>query len=373
MKELDIKGAMPTKTQILFEHIASENELNDFVLVGGTALAIYIKHRTSEDLDFFINKNILNNVTKNDIDSLINRLQKEGYIITLLANYDDMQLDYMFGDVKVTFLATSLKLVDDANSYKNIKVASIEKIAIGKLYTILKHRIKSRDFYDVKYIMKHYNLSFGDIFDLMKKHYEAVNFSENIINTRFLKMPLNIDDEGFESLELKEKETFKTLRDFFKNEIKKLNDEKMEIFHLSKDEISKNINKKYGLLRESLLMELYNINKHTSVYELNLAEIGCDILYQDINGKTIFHLACDDNKFFEYLLFHIQEIPENIKTIFENNGNQKALKLLELHRLLNRCLDKNDENIKKILSDKEIDIDDFYQALKRKKDIFKAY
>lgn len=147
----------------------------------------------------------------------------------------------------------------------------------------------------------------------------------------------------------------------------------MEIFHLSKDEISKNINKKYGLLRESLLMELYNINKHSSVYELNLVEIGCDILYQDINGKTIFHLACDDNKFFEYLLFHIHEIPENIKTIFENNGNQKALKLLELHRLLNRCLDKNDENIKKILSDKEIDIDDFYQALKRKKDIFKAY
>jgi len=251
------------------------------------------------------------------------------------------------------------------------KVASIEKIAAGKLYTILKYRIKSRDFYDVKYIMKHYNLSFGEIFDLMKEHYGAVNFSQDMINTRFLKMPLNIDDEGFESLELKEKETFKTLRDFFKSEIKKLNDEKMEIFHLSKEEIAKNINKKYGLLRESLLMELYNINKYSMLYDFNLVEIGCDILYQDINGKTIFHLACDDNKFFEYLLFHIQEIPENIKTICENSGNQKALELLEFHRLLNRCLDKDDESIKKILSDKETDLEYFYQALKRKKDIFK--
>ena len=219
MNELDIKGAMPKKTEILFEKIASGNELKDFVLAGGTALAIYIKHRTSEDLDFFINKNILNNVVKKDINVLIQRLQKEGFIITLIANHDDVQLDYMFGDVKVTFLASSLKLVDDANNYKNIKVASIEKIAAGKLYTILKYRIKSRDFYDVKYIMKHHNLSFGDIFDSMKKYYGAVSFSQHIINTRFLTMPLNIDDEGFESLELKEKETFKTLRDFFKDEI----------------------------------------------------------------------------------------------------------------------------------------------------------
>ena len=97
----------------------------------------------------------------------------------------------------------------------------------------------------MKYIMKHHNLSFGHIFDSMKKYYGAVNFSQSIINTRFLTMPLNIDDEGFESLELKEKETFKTLRDFFKDEIKKLNDEKMEIFNFSKEEISKNINKKY--------------------------------------------------------------------------------------------------------------------------------
>jgi hypothetical protein len=370
MNELDIKGAMPKKTEILFEKIASGNELKDFVLAGGTALAIYIKHRTSEDLDFFINKNILNNVVKKDIDVLIQRLQKEGFIITLIANHDDVQLDYMFGDVKVTFLASSLKLVDDANNYKNIKVASIEKIAAGKLYTILKYRIKSRDFYDVKYIMKHHNLSFGDIFDSMKKYYGAVNFSQNIINTRFLTMPLNIDDEGFESLELKEKETFKTLRDFFKDEIKKLNDEKMEIFNFSKEEISKNINKKYGLLRESILMELYNINKHSIIYDFNLVEIGCDILYQDINGKTIFHLACDDNKFFDYLLFHIQEIPDNIKTICQNNGNQEALKLLEFHRLLNRCLDKDDENIQKIVFEKEIDFDNFYLALKRKKDIF---
>ena len=56
--------------------------------------------------------------------------------------------------------------------------------------------------------------------------------------------------------------------------------------------------------------------------------------------------------------------------ICQNNGNQEALKLLEFHRLLNRCLDKDDENIQKIVFEKEIDFDNFYLALKRKKDIF---
>lgn len=372
MNQINISGSMPIKTEILFEKIVFGNELEDFVLAGGTALSIYIKHRTSEDLDFFINKNILNTTIKNKIESLILRLENEGYVIALVANYDDVQLDYMFGDVKVTFLANSLKLLEDANSYKNIKIASIEKIAAGKLYTILKYRIKSRDFYDIKYIMKYYDLTFGEIFDLMKKHYGAVNFSEDITNIRFLKMPLNIDDEGFESLELKEKETFKTLRDFFKKEIKKLNDEKMEIFHLSENNIKLHINKKYGLLRQSLLMELYNISKHSIFYTFNLNKIGCDILYQDINGKTIFNLACDDNKFFEYLLFHIQEIPENIKTICENSGNQKALELIEFHRLLNRCLFKDEIQIDEIIKDKNINKDIFIKSLNKKIAIFNS-
>lgn len=369
MNKIDIKGSMPKKTEILFEKISKGNELKDFVLAGGTALAIYIKHRTSEDLDFFINKNILNNRIKKEIESLIKRLENEGYIITLISNYDDVQLDYMFGDVKVTFLASSLKLLDDSIKYKNINIANIEKIAAGKLYTILKYRIKSRDFYDVKYIMKYYKLEFGQIFDLMKKHYGRVNFSEEIINTRFLKMPLNIDDEGFESLQLKEKESFKTLRDFFKKEIKKLNDEKKEIFHFTKNDIEKNINKNYGLLRQSLLMELYNISKYSIIFDIDLLKVNANLFYSDLNGRTIFNLSFEENDFFDYLLFYIDEIPSDIKTICQNSGNQKALETIELHRLINRCLKKDIIEIEQILKDKDINKDIFFKKLTKKKEI----
>ena len=369
MNKIDIKGSMPKKTEILFEKISKGNELKDFVLAGGTALAIYIKHRTSEDLDFFINKNILNNRIKKEIESLIKRLENEGYIITLISNYDDVQLDYMFGDVKVTFLASSLKLLDDSIKYKNINIANIEKIAAGKLYTILKYRIKSRDFYDVKYIMKYYKLEFCQIFDLMKKHYGRVNFSEEIINTRFLKMPLNIDDEGFESLQLKEKESFKTLRDFFKKEIKKLNDEKKEIFHFTKNDIEKNINKNYGLLRQSLLMELYNISNYSIIFDIDLLKVNANLFYSDLNGRTIFNLSFEENDFFDYLLFYIDEIPSDIKTICQNSGNQKALETIELHRLINRCLKKDNIEIEQILKDKDINKDIFFKKLIKKKEI----
>jgi len=369
MNKIDIKGSMPKKTEILFEKISKGNELKDFVLAGGTALAIYIKHRTSEDLDFFINKNILNNTIKKEIESLIKRLENDGYIVTLISNYDDIQLDYMFGDVKVTFLASSLKLLDDSIKYKNINIANIEKIAAGKLYTILKYRIKSRDFYDVKYIMKYYKLEFGQIFDLMKKHYGRVNFSEEIINTRFLKMSLNIDDEGFESLQLKEKESFKTLKDFFKKEIKKLNDEKKDIFHFTKNDIEININKNYGLLRQSLLMELYNISNYSIIFDIDLLKVNANLLYSDLNGKTIFHLSFEENDFFDYLLFYIDEIPSDIKTICQNSGNQKALETIELHRLINRCLKKDNIEIEQILKDKNIDKDIFFKKLIKKKKI----
>lgn len=145
----------------------------------------------------------------------------------------------------------------------------------------------------------------------------------------------------------------------------------MQIFHLSKNDIKSHINKKYGLLRQSLLMELYNVSKQSIIYDFNLVKIGCNILYQDINGKTIFHLAYEDSRFLEYLLFHINEIPSNIKTLCENSANHKAIELIEFHRLLNRCLSKEKTQIDEIIKDKKINSDIFFKSLNRKIAIFK--
>lgn len=55
---------MPPQTVKVFEALATgkylKRVLGQFVLVGGTALSIHIKHRLSEDLDFFKNGYNLN-------------------------------------------------------------------------------------------------------------------------------------------------------------------------------------------------------------------------------------------------------------------------------------------------------------------------
>lgn len=64
---VDIAGAMPEKTERLLNLIAEGKELENFVLVGGTALSLYLKHRTSEDLDFFTNRVVLDDHLKGKI------------------------------------------------------------------------------------------------------------------------------------------------------------------------------------------------------------------------------------------------------------------------------------------------------------------
>lgn len=43
---------MPPATALLFERIKGDRLLSPFTLIGGTALALHIGHRISQDLDF---------------------------------------------------------------------------------------------------------------------------------------------------------------------------------------------------------------------------------------------------------------------------------------------------------------------------------
>jgi hypothetical protein len=43
---------MKPETEALARRLAGESLLGDLLLVGGTALSIYLNHRLSEDLDF---------------------------------------------------------------------------------------------------------------------------------------------------------------------------------------------------------------------------------------------------------------------------------------------------------------------------------
>lgn len=62
---------MKPATEALARHISGEPLLENFLLVGGTALSIHLEHRLSEDLDFATTDPVL---PKDSISNLLNHL-----------------------------------------------------------------------------------------------------------------------------------------------------------------------------------------------------------------------------------------------------------------------------------------------------------
>jgi len=86
------------KTRQVLESISLLPFLDDFTLVGGSALAIYLNHRLSEDLDFFTCN------AKLDAETIRNILTSLPLDIQWLA-IGETQIDCSVDGVKLTLFA----------------------------------------------------------------------------------------------------------------------------------------------------------------------------------------------------------------------------------------------------------------------------
>lgn len=122
-----------------------KNTPQEFVLYGGTALALRLGHRTSEDFDFFSNHPFLPDALRKTIGYLqdAEMRQFEENTLTAIINRD--------GPVKVSFFGgLKLNRVQDPDVMPDngIKVASLLDIAATKLATV-QQRAQARDYEDV--------------------------------------------------------------------------------------------------------------------------------------------------------------------------------------------------------------------------------
>ena len=370
-KNITLDGAMPADTKKILNLIAEGRELESFALVGGTGLAIYLKHRTSEDLDFFANRDVLDDFQKNKIKSLVSRLRDQGVPCReLKIDSYDICHDYMFGGVKVTFLAADMKVLDSSIKYKNMNIASIDQIAAMKMQTILRYRIKSRDFYDVKCLITDAGYTFGSLIDVMVDKFGFTDDSEDRIEKRFLGTPLSPNDEGLSTLSLKYAENFGSLRSFFKKEILAVHNKSIYLNNMTNDELIKNVNEKIGLRRELALAKMLSYGMESKIYSLDLGKYCYNPLAQDINGYSIIDQIRNNPKLLEYILFHTKALSGDITKKLDYIGNPELLDILEKHRLLIRCLDKSDDRVEKILEGKNIDRENFLNELSKKRERF---
>jgi predicted nucleotidyltransferase component of viral defense system len=193
-----MKG-LSLQTEEIFKKISKLECIKDYTLIGGTALALQLGHRLSEDLDFCKWKSTKNE--KNDVNwySIKEELSTIGNVRENIL--DDNQTNFSVNGVKISFYANNrlkeppeLKKIPFLN---NLKIADIKSIGIMKMEVMLR-RSSHRDYYDIYSILKN-EVSLSDIIS------GAGKYSEHRLHTKGMLIMLanseRIDvDKHFEQL-----------------------------------------------------------------------------------------------------------------------------------------------------------------------------
>jgi len=148
----------------LLNKIMRDTRLQDFYLVGGTALALTLGHRKSIDIDLFTKENFV-------AEELLQYLTNN-YGFTLDKISDATVLGYI-DNVKIDLIHYNYEMYKPLMEENGIRMASIEDIAPMKLTAIglSGHRLK--DFVDIAFLST--KLSLNDMLKSFEYKYPRTN------------------------------------------------------------------------------------------------------------------------------------------------------------------------------------------------------
>jgi hypothetical protein len=122
----------------------------DFVLYGGTALALRLGHRQSEDFDFFSNQSFQPDELERRIPFLEGSIRLQSSPGTLVSRIDRN------GPVKVSFFGgLTLRRVQDPETLEDpgLAVASLLDLAATKV-KVVQDRAEAKDYLDISRILE---------------------------------------------------------------------------------------------------------------------------------------------------------------------------------------------------------------------------
>ncbi|GIW66746.1 MAG: hypothetical protein KatS3mg095_0644 [Candidatus Parcubacteria bacterium] len=163
------------KYQKKFLDVFSQDNLSkNFYLTGGTALAaFYLKHRVSEDLDFFSQSEI----DLRSINIFFKKTKKLiGYNKITFVQSFNRNIFFLYFDkqlLKIEFTYFPFNNLEKGPAINNLKIDSLLDIAVNKLFSIYQ-QTKARDFIDLFFIFKRNKYT---IKDLIKKAQLKFDFS----------------------------------------------------------------------------------------------------------------------------------------------------------------------------------------------------
>ncbi len=226
--------ALTAKTRPVFKRLSTHPALDSFVLVGGTAMALQLAHRFSEDLDFWSPSDRLSIYV---IDSLMNELRNTGHEVSFttptsqitqfrINTGQDLRLfaqDWVVNGVKVQFFCPEDVAFTHFRNFEKIRpgkqsfsIMGLAGIFSMKAYVI--HRqVRSRDLIDLWHFVQS-GKTVEDIFQAAQQASPSisVDYAKAVLRGE---VPLDRNDEGFELIQKSKGLTLAKVHDDFSTRI----------------------------------------------------------------------------------------------------------------------------------------------------------
>ena len=176
---------------------------DELYFTGGTALAYYLNHRISEDIDIVSSLKLNHRAIISQMNTLGARKIKDEHETALrMAGLfpDEYMMKFVLDDVKIEFFQANRpiqkEILSNANftNFENssLKILDLKSVAKLKLVALIM-REKSRDLFDFGAILEHHVLSDNEIIELFSKVDDKLNSLENIIY--FIKSKAESNDD----------------------------------------------------------------------------------------------------------------------------------------------------------------------------------
>ncbi len=151
---LQYRSVYPQTLELL-KQLMQVPELNNFFLVGGTALALQIGHRISVDLDLFT-------LEKFHADHLLSYLKKQFTIVSAATASNTLNVFIQTASqpdntIKVDLIRYPYSLPQPPPQIDGIRILALEDLIPMKLAAIT-NRGSKKDFYDIFFLLKEYKL-----------------------------------------------------------------------------------------------------------------------------------------------------------------------------------------------------------------------
>jgi hypothetical protein len=165
------EGCVSERLLALVRKLEGETVFKDYFLVGGTALALQIGHRKSEDIDLF---------TQNELRiPEITKYLKQHYVKKYqIINSQNMIFQVIIDGIKVDFVHHPFELVEAACHDSQITYLGKKDIAAMKLHAIETNGSRAKDFVDIFFLLEEMPL------EKMFKYYRKKYATDNVFNAK---------------------------------------------------------------------------------------------------------------------------------------------------------------------------------------------